>query len=168
MKYETERLLLKPTNENDAEFIFELMNTTKWKKYIGERNIYTVETALVYIKDKMLPQFKAFGFGNYTVVRKSDGVKIGSCGLYNRDGLEGVDIGFAFLPQFEGKGYGYESSMQIMKLAEFEFKLTQVSGITNQDNYSSQNLLVKIGLKKVGLIKLPHDDDELMLFRKVF
>ncbi|MGB1294373.1 MAG: GNAT family N-acetyltransferase [Flavobacteriales bacterium] len=168
MKYETERLLLKPTNENDAEFIFELMNTPKWKRYIGERNIYTVQTALAYIKDKMLPQNKTFGFGNYTVVRKSDGVKIGSCGLYNRDGLEGVDIGFAFLPQFEGKGYGYESSMQIMKLAEFEFKLTQVSGITNQDNYSSQNLLVKIGLKKVGLIKLPHDDDELMLFRKVF
>jgi hypothetical protein len=38
-KYETERLIIKPTNTEDAEFIFEIMNTPKYYKYIGDRNI---------------------------------------------------------------------------------------------------------------------------------
>ena len=48
-KFETERLILKPTSEEDAEFIFELFNTPKWIKYIGDRNIKTLEDAKNYI-----------------------------------------------------------------------------------------------------------------------
>ncbi len=42
--FETERLILKPTSEEDAAFIFDLLNTPKWLKYIGDRNIKTVES----------------------------------------------------------------------------------------------------------------------------
>ena len=55
MKYksfETERLIIRPTTESDSEFIFKLLNTPKWLKYIGDRNIKTVENAKEYIKDK--------------------------------------------------------------------------------------------------------------------
>lgn len=35
--FETERLRLQPTSEEDAEFIFELVNTPKWIANIGDR-----------------------------------------------------------------------------------------------------------------------------------
>ena len=36
---------------------------------------------------------------------------MGTCGVYARENTDNApDIGFAFLPQFEGKGYGYESA----------------------------------------------------------
>jgi len=79
--FETERLILKPTSIEDAEFIFELLNTPKWIKYIGDRNIKTIENARGYIKTKMLPQLRKLGYSNYTLIRKADNCKIGTCGL---------------------------------------------------------------------------------------
>lgn len=75
--FETERLVVKPTVEEDAEFIFELLNSPNWLKYIGTRNIASIESAREYIKFKMLPQLERLGFGNYTVIRKSDQAKTG-------------------------------------------------------------------------------------------
>ncbi|HAH25695.1 MAG TPA: GNAT family N-acetyltransferase, partial [Prolixibacteraceae bacterium] len=61
------------------------------------------------------------GYGNFTVTRKSDRVKIGICGLFDREGLEGIDIGFAFLPEYERKGYAFESADKLKDKAFDEF-----------------------------------------------
>jgi RimJ/RimL family protein N-acetyltransferase len=101
--YETERLILKPTDKEDGEFIFKIMNTPKYYKYIGDRNIRTLEDAENYITQKMMPQYEKMGFGNFTVTLKSDGSKIGFCGIYVRPSLETPDIGFAFLKNTKEK-----------------------------------------------------------------
>jgi len=106
-EFETERLIIKPTSEKDGEFIFELLNTPKWIEFIGDRNVKSVEDAKEYIQNKMTSQLERLGYSNYTLIKKPDGVKIGTCGLYDREGLEGIDIGFAFLPEYEKKGYAY-------------------------------------------------------------
>ncbi len=111
--FETERLILKPTSEEDAEFIFELFNMPKWLQFIGDRNIKTLENARAYIKTKMLPQLNRLGYCNYTLIKKTDNTKIGTCGLYDREGLKGIDIGFALLPGYERKGYAFESANKI-------------------------------------------------------
>jgi RimJ/RimL family protein N-acetyltransferase len=157
--------MLKPTSEEDAEFIFELLNTSKWIKYIGDRNIKTVENARDYIKTKMLPQLKRLGYSNYTLIRKADNCKIGTCGLYDRDGLEGIDIGFAFLPEFERKGYAFESANKLKDVAFNEFGLIGISAITVKDNISSQKLLEKLGMKLNGTTKVPNDNEELLLYK---
>ena len=51
-EFETERLLIKPTSVGDAEFIYQLMNTPKFIKYIGDRNIKSIEAAKNYIRNK--------------------------------------------------------------------------------------------------------------------
>ncbi|WP_317134311.1 GNAT family N-acetyltransferase [Flavobacterium agricola] len=96
---------------------------------------------------------------------KATGKKIGSCGLYDRDGVEGVDIGFAFLPEFEGQGFGYESAAKLMQVAQSELGIETISGITAVDNFASQGLLTKLGLKRIGLITLPNDTEEVLLYR---
>ena len=47
--YETERLLLKPTDLEDGEFILQLLNSESFIKYIGDRNVRTIELAENYI-----------------------------------------------------------------------------------------------------------------------
>ena len=165
LKFETERLWLRPTTLEDAAFIYELMNTPQWKAFIGDRKIHTVEAAEAYIKVRMFPQLKRLGYGNYAVIRKSDGVKLGTCGLYDREGLEGVDIGFAFLPEYFGQGYAFEAAQEILRAAQQEFGIKQIKGITAKDNVASQKLLKKLGLKNQGTIQLPDDDEELLLFQ---
>ena len=167
MKYksfETERLIIQPTSDSDAKFIFELLNTPKWLTYIGDRNIKTVEDAKKYIKEKMVPQLERLGYSNYTIIRKQDHQRIGSCGLYDREGLEGIDIGFAFLPEYENKGFGYESSLEVMRLAKEVFKLNKIVAITNPDNEKSIGLLEKLGLTFEKKVKPFEDEKELLLF----
>lgn len=163
-KFETKRLFLRATGIEDAAFIQQLMNTSKWLKYIGDRNIHSDLDAENYIKEKMLPQMEKLGFGNYTLIRKEDGQKMGVCGLYDRPGLEGVDIGFALLEKFEGKGYAYEAAEKMMKLAFDKFALSEVKAITSQENTASQKLLEKLGMTSLGNTTLPDDEEELLLY----
>jgi len=164
IKSETERLFLRPTNTEDAEFLLELMNSPKWLKNIGDRKVRTVQDAINYIVTKVKTQQERLGFSNYTVIRKSDQTKIGTCGLYDRDGLEGVDIGFAFLPEYEKMGYAYESASKMMELGIQHFGLTKISAITLQENTESQRLIEKLGLKYAKRVKLPNDEAELLLY----
>lgn len=161
----TERLILRPTNYDDVEFIIELLNTPKWLKYIGDRNVRTTKDAKEYIKTKILSQFDRLGYGNYTVIRKSDNKKVGTCGIYDREGLEGVDIGFGFLPEFEKQGYAFESSNKLLQVAINDFKIKLINAITLPSNKPSQKLLEKLGLKFVRVFCLPNDEDELMLYQ---
>ena len=161
---ETDRLLLRPTSVEDGAFIHQLMNTPKWIRFIGDRNIHSAEEAAAYIEEKVRPQLKTHGFANNTVIRKADNVKLGTCGLYDRPGLDGVDIGFAFLPEFEGQGYGYEAASALLNKGLTDYGLERVVAITLPDNTVSQNLLKKLGLRHVDMVTIPPGDTEFMLF----
>ncbi len=162
--FETQRLIIKPTSLEDAPFIYELVNTPKWLKFIGDRDIKSLDDAKEYIINSMLPQLAKLGFSNYTVIRKSDKAKIGTCGLYDREGLEGIDIGFAFLPQYEKNGYAFESCTKLKEIGLNEFGITTLNAITTPDNTSSQRLLEKLGLQFDKIVKIANDKEELFLY----
>ena len=164
LTFETPRLFLRPTAKEDAPFILELLNTPKWLQYIGDRNVKTLEDAKTYIKTKITPQLERLGFANYTVIRKSDGAKIGSCGLYDREGLEGIDIGFAFLPLYEKQGYAFESARKIKEAATHQFGITLLKAITAKENIASQKLLEKLGLQFSKTIRLAGDTESVLLY----
>ncbi len=165
LNFETERLILRPTGTEDAAFIFQLLNSPKWLQYIGDRNVKSIEEAELYIQNRMLPQLERLGFSNYMVIRKSDQAKMGTCGLYDREGMEGIDIGFAFLPEFENQGYAYEAASKLLFEAKNSFQIKSLTAFTTKDNFSSQKLLEKLGMKKDGFIHIPNDDEELILYK---
>jgi RimJ/RimL family protein N-acetyltransferase len=164
---ETNRLTLSIITLEDAPFILELMNTPHWLKYIGDRNIKTVEQAKTYLKERTLKSYDTHGFGFYKIQVKAENLKpIGTCGLVKRDELDDVDIGFSLLPDYEGKGYGFEASNEILKLAKNKFKLKKISAITLPINTNSIKLLEKLGLIYEKKVKPFEDDEELLLFAK--
>lgn len=160
----TERLLLRHVTIEDASLVQELMNTPKWLQYIGDRNVHTVGDAQTYIRNKMLPQLHKLGYGNYVVIRKEDGAKLGFCGIYERNGLDICDLGFAFLPAYEGKGYASEAAMRLLKGAREVLQLPALSAITSTANLGSQKLLKKLGFQYEKMIILPNDTEEIMYF----
>ena len=163
--FETDRLILKSTELEDSDFLIELFNTPKWIQYIGDRNIKTIPEAEKYIRDRVLPQQERLGYSNYIIINKENNVKIGICGLYDREGIDGIDIGFALLPEYEGRGYVYEASSKLMVVAKNTFGLNELSAITTKENIDSQKLLTKLGFRLAGFIFLPEDNEELMLFQ---
>lgn len=162
--YETERLIVRPISLDDSAFIFDLYNRPKFIQFIGDRQLKNVSDAEDYIKNRFLPQFEKLGFGNYLVVTKDGDEKVGAVGIFEREGLDILDIGFSLLDEFEGKGYAYEAAMMVKSIGMDEFGLKKISAITSKDNFSSQKLIEKLGLKFQKYVTLPNDVEELRYY----
>ena len=137
----TERLTMKELDLADADFIFELLNTPLWLRFIGNKNIRTKEDAENYIlKIQQNPT------SHYWVVRlKENAIPIGVVTFKKRDYLEDYDIGFAFLDQFAKKGYAYEASKRLFDEVKHQHK--KIAATVLQDNNNSIQLLKKLGLQ---------------------
>ena len=162
--YQTTRLDIRPTDVEDADHIFKVLNTPKFKQYVGDKELKTLNDAKNYILQRMIPHYLKNGYGNFTIIRSEDQVKIGICGLYDRPGLEGIDLGYAYLPEFEGQGYAFEAAKKVLELGLNVFHIERIVAITAQDNFASQRLLEKLKMKREGLVKLPDDEEELFLY----
>lgn len=160
----TERLTLRWFTIDDAPFILTLMNDPDWLRFIGNKGVKNLADAVNYIRSKPIAMYEGAGFGLYLVLRRSDQIPLGMCGLIKRDGLDDVDIGFAFLPAFTGMGYAIEAARATMDLGRSQFGLTRIVGITSQDNVRSIKLLEKIGLQYERDVQLPMSEEVLKLF----
>jgi RimJ/RimL family protein N-acetyltransferase len=95
---------------------------------------------------------------------KETGTLAGICGLVKRDGLDDVDIGYAFLPQHWLRGYATESALAVKEYAKNTIGLKRLVGITDPENHASVRVLEKIGLKFEKMVRLTEDDIDLKLY----
>lgn len=161
---ETERLLIRELDsELDASFILELLNSPKFLKYIGDRGVRSVEQARDFIDKSYRASYRSHGYGLYTAEIKSDKTLVGICGFVKRDYFEHADIGFAFLPQYESLGYGFESAAAMLSYGRNTLGFQRVLAITTHDNDVSGKLLTKLGFKLSGNFTSPKGE-ELKLF----
>jgi ribosomal-protein-alanine N-acetyltransferase len=161
---ETDRLALRQFTPQDAPFILDLLTQPSFLRFIGERGVHSLPEARQYILNGPLDSYTRHGFGLYQVELKETHTPIGMCGLIKREVLADVDIGFAFLPQYESQGYGYESASAIMAYGKEVFKLKRIIAIVSPNNERSIKLLEKIGLKFESLFTWPEDDQPLKLY----
>ena len=162
----TDRLNLRLASMEDAPFFLELYNTPTFIQFIGDKNLRSLEDARSYVQNRFLPQIERLGYGNYLIIRKEDGAKIGSVGIFEREGLDVQDIGFSFLEEFQGKGYGYEAASKLLETAFTDFGCSKISAITSKENIASQSLIQKLGLKYLKTVQLP-DDTEVLLYYEI-
>ena len=141
----TERLVLRHLVIGDAPFIFELVNTPGWLKFIGDRGVRNLHDAKQYLLNGPLESYKKNGFGLWLVSRKEDHQPIGMCGILRRPSLEYPDIGFALLPQYTGKGYAREAIKVTIALAGEKFGLSFLNAIATPDNDRSTLALLRSG-----------------------
>ena len=148
MRLETERLLLTHLDPADAAFILELLNEPSWLRFIGDKNVHSLDDARRYIENGPMAMYAAKGFGLYRVALKETDTPIGICGLIKRDTLPEPDIGFAFLPRAWGAGYAREASLAVIEQGRREFGLVRLLAITDPDNERSIRLLERLGLRE--------------------
>lgn len=165
MLLETERLILREFTLADAPFIITLLNTPAWIEFIGDRNVHSVKDAENYLTNGPMKSYSENGYGLCCVLIKDTPEPIGMSGVIKRNGLENPDIGFAFLPEHNGKGFGYEIAKAILRYADEVLKFPAVDAITNDHNQSSIGLLKKLGFSFSKEITLPGSDEVLLLFR---
>ena len=160
----TERLIIRELSVSDSPFILELVNTPTWLKFIGDRGVKNLDDAKSYLKKGPLKSYDDNGFGLYWVGLRDSNVPIGMCGLIKRADFDSPDIGFAFLPEYEGKGYGYESASAVLDYCKTEFQVKRIIGITLEANTASVRLLEKLGLSFEKKFIYETTKEELMLY----
>ncbi len=158
MIIQTKRLNIELLSISDASFIVELLNSPGWLEFIGDRGVKTEEDAIKYIQNGPHKDFENMGHSLFKVVLNETGLPIGMCGLLKRDFLDHPDIGFAFLGEHNGKGYGAESSFAVLEWAKEKLGITQVMAITSPTNKKSIGLLEKLGLHYEKMVQYPGGD----------
>jgi RimJ/RimL family protein N-acetyltransferase len=149
---------------NDSDFIIELLNDPSFITNIGDKIVRTIGDAHKYILTGPVASYEKNGFGLYLVVLKETAQPIGICGLIKRENLENVDVGFAFLPEFWGKGYAFESASAVVNYGKENFGLKKIVGVTIPENTGSIAVLEKIGLHFEKMVKMKDDEPEIRLF----
>lgn len=154
----SQRLLLTRLSLDDSDFIFELVNSPGWLRFIGDRNVRTQEDARLFVL-KVLSSPNV----NYWIVRLRDqGTSIGLVSFIKRDYLDFYDVGFAFLPAHLKKGYAYEAATALMQHVLKEYVYPKFLATTVKENENSITLLKKLGF--VFDKQIFADSDELLVY----
>jgi RimJ/RimL family protein N-acetyltransferase len=161
------RLTLRHLGMADANFILDLLNQETFIRYIGDKGVRNLADAWDYLANGPVESYRRFGFGLYLASLKDGDIPIGICGLVKRESLEDVDVGFAFLPQYCGRGLATESAAAVLAYGHEVLGLKRIVGITAAENHASIAVLQKIGLRFERVVRLRDDGGEVKLFGPV-
>ncbi len=147
MNLSTSRLTIRPSNQEDLPFFLQLLNSEGWIKYIGDRNVHTLEEAAVYFSTRWVGTMPNPHCGIY-VIKLHDGTPVGMNSLVQRDHLDSIDIGYAFTAEHEGKGYGTEATQAFLNWAMNDLGYQKVYGFCLTSHPASMRIMEKIGMTK--------------------
>jgi RimJ/RimL family protein N-acetyltransferase len=164
---DTERLRLREMTLEDAPFILELLNEPGFIRNIADKGVRTLEDARGYLEKGPMASYAKHGFGLFAVDLKASGEPVGICGLVKRDGLDDVDVGYAFLERHWSRGYAVEAAAATVEYGLKKVGLKRVVAITAPDNQGSIRVLERIGLRFEGMIELAQFGGKNRLFATV-
>jgi RimJ/RimL family protein N-acetyltransferase len=157
--------------DGNMPFSLSVVNTPKLlKANEGVRGAVTEADARARFNQELGWQVQT-GYGRYMVSLKDDsadydeahfaeriqkGTKIGiiTCHLrtnFDPEAPKVPDLGFGFLPEYEGKGYATEACQGLISYFEKEKGQKELFGFTSPTNLESLRLFARLGLQNRGL-----------------
>jgi RimJ/RimL family protein N-acetyltransferase len=156
---ETERLLLREFELDDAHDVLRFATNPEVTRYTGDAGlIETIDDARRLIVEVWHSDYRKHGFGRLAVVDKATNKVIGFCGLKYLEDLDAVDIGYRFLPEYWGRGIATEAAAAAMRHGHEILGLTDIIGLVMPDNLASHRVLKKLGMRQTEQISMPESD----------
>ncbi|WP_313027983.1 GNAT family N-acetyltransferase [Soonwooa sp.] len=157
--FETERLILRPLELQDADRLYLLDSNPEVMKYIGMPAL-TAQEESVKVIEMIRNQYQRFGIGRFAVVEKESGLLVGWSGLkFNDSEINGFkdfyELGYRFLPETWGKGYASETGKAFVDKFFDEMKLKNLYAYAHSENGASNHVLTKLGFTKTGTFTEP-------------
>ncbi len=160
----TPRLAIRRFRLEDAGFILRLLNEPTFIENIADKGVATREQAEAYLRDGPLASYRDHGHGLYLVAEKGTLEPMGMCGLVRRDYLDAPDLGYAFLPEYVGRGCAFEACTAVLDHGRRDLGLDRFLAIVNPGNRRSISLLHRLGFVHRGLVRAPGGKEDLVLF----
>jgi RimJ/RimL family protein N-acetyltransferase len=144
---ETERLLLRPVEPGDADWLSELHGDAELLRWIpwGPRDRAEVEAT---IERKLGVRERGEGLGLVGFLRDG-GEPVGDYTLQIESAEHRcAEIGFMMLARFHGQGLAYEASRELLRIAFDELGMHRVIARLEPRNDPSWRLLERLGMRR--------------------
>ncbi|WP_028982411.1 GNAT family N-acetyltransferase [Sporocytophaga myxococcoides] len=149
---ETERLILREIVREDAEGMFKLDSDGEVLKYLHVNPVKSIEEVNATI-DFIRQQYLENGIGRWAMIEKDTNAFIGWVGLkLVRESINNMinyyDLGYRIIKEHWGNGYASEAAQASIEYGFSELHLTEIYAMADVDNFGSDKVLKKCGLKK--------------------
>lgn len=143
---ETPRTLLQQYTTDDVDNLYRIFSDpiamTHWPA------TKTREEVVQWIQWN-LESYKENGYGLYSVFRKTDLAFLGYCGFILQrevDGIDEVEIGYALVRQYWGKGYATETASACKKYGFNHLNCSRLISLVKPENFPSRKVAERNGM----------------------
>lgn len=146
---ETDRLLLRTFNDNDAALLFELNSDPEVTRYTHDSMTHFSEAEKL-LKEGILPHYELNRYGRWAAHLKTSLSFIGWCGLKHFPISNEVDLAYRFVRQSWGNGYATEAALACLHYGFKRLSLPRIIGKALPENLGSIRVLEKCGMEYIG------------------
>lgn len=150
---ETDRLILRQVDTDDAESVLKYLSDQEVMKYYGLEPFDSINDALDEISwyQSIFEENTGIRWG---ITIKNQNEVIGSCGFLNRVPKHyRSEIGFELSKDYWGQGIASEALKAICKYGIEQLNLQRIEALIEPPNLSSQRLVERLGFIREGLLR---------------
>lgn len=177
-RIESPRLVLRRIEPGDFDFFIRLHADPEVAQYLAHGRPRSSQESLAWLQS-VLRSYVDLGLGQLAVLRKSDGMLIGRCGLsdlvvearasvasvprgwFQRaeapPGAEIVfeqELGYTFARSSWGQGYASEAARCVLDYARDGLKRSRVVAVIRQENIRSSRLAQRLGAQHEDVVEV--------------
>ena len=145
----TERLLLRPFRQADAEAYIAMCADREVMRYVGEQGALSREDAWRQLA-MLAGHWHLRGFGMWAVEERGSGAFVGRVGLHYPEGWPDRELGWALVREFWGRGYALEAARAALREAFESLEWPRVISLIDPDNTRSVRLAQRLGERLEG------------------
>ncbi|MEO6547777.1 MAG: GNAT family N-acetyltransferase [Ferruginibacter sp.] len=151
---ETERLLLRPMSENDAQAIFELSSNEEVMKFIDKERAASIADAEVFVNRIIQSLIANEGITWAICLKEDPDILIGTIGYWRliKEHYR-AEIGYMLHPDFWKKGIMKEALERVIEVGFDELKLHSIEAQIKPANAASAAILVSHGFTRDAYFK---------------
>lgn len=152
---ETERLLLRPFREGDAEDVYAYLREPAVDCF-ADMKLSSPEEAREEVKRRAAARDEI----RFAIVLKETGRVIGEIGAYSEGGLSGEQkLNDTYGPcwmlntGFQGRGYATEAARAFFAYLFHERGVRRIAACVDENNFPSQHVCERLGMRREGLFR---------------
>jgi [ribosomal protein S5]-alanine N-acetyltransferase len=150
---ETNRLILRPFEEGDAEAAFGWFGDPEVMRFTTtgpDSSIEKTKTRLAKYQEHQSVR----GFSKWIILDRHSGGAIGDSGLIHLEEYGRIDLGYRFAKPYWGKGLATEAAAAWVRAGFVDFHIEQLTAFVHRENVASIRVLEKVGFRKEGREKI--------------
>lgn len=151
----TERLTLRRFTEDDLDRLAAMYADPEVTRYVG--GLKTREQTAEMFRARFLDYYERNpGLGIWATHERASGRFVGLHLLNNIQGETDIQVGYVLVREAWGSGYATEMARALLRYGFESLRLERICAITDLPNVASQNVLLKIGLRRNGERSFAH------------